>query len=225
MAWGMRNIVICLFGSSIMEGRIGVERAEDRYYSIMQRKLSERFPEVCFAVINAAVGGASLRELMAEFPSLVLRWNPDYCLFMPGFNNHDMEHPERTLRPGELERLMSDFQNALPSHCQRVGVMPQEVIDRYHSHTTAPAWKEYLATHGGLNNSLAPERAAITKFFAEHQYPVIDLHAKIAHDPERYLLHCDGIHLSPEGHRLFGNAAFDTMAELLIQNRQDTNGR
>ena len=63
MAWGMRNIVISLFGSSIMEGRIGVEQAADRYYMILQRKLSERFPDVCFSIVNGAVGGWSPREL------------------------------------------------------------------------------------------------------------------------------------------------------------------
>ncbi len=225
MAWGMRNIAICLFGSSIMEGRIGVERAENRYYAIMQRKLSEKFPEVCFSVINAAVGGASTRELMTEFPDTVVRRDPDYCLFMPGFNNIDLERPERTLRPGELEELMAEFQRLLPARCRRVGVMPHEVIDRYHRFTTAPAWKEYLALRGGMNRVLAPQRAAARKFFADHNYPVIDLQTLIARDPERYIQHCDGVHLSPEGHKLFGDAAFRMMADLLIRNRQTTNGR
>lgn len=208
-----------------MEGRIGVDRAEDRYYSIMQRELSERFPEVCFSIINAAVGGASTRELMAEFPMSVVRRDPDYCLFMPGFNNLDLDHPERTLHPGELEELMAEFQRALPAHCQRVGVMPHGPIDRYHCFTTAPAWREYLALRGGLNRVLTPERAAAAKFFADNGYPVIDLCTLIGRDPERYLLHNDGIHLSPEGHRLFGEAAIDMMVKLLSENRQTTNGR
>ncbi len=225
MAWGMRNIVICLFGSSIMEGRIGVERAEDRYYAIMRRLLSEEFPEVCFSIINAAVGAASTRELMAEFPDTVVRRDPDYCLFMPGFNNLDLDHPERTLRPGEFEELTAEFQRALPAHCRRVGVTPHEPIDRYHHFPTAPAWREYLAARGGLNKVLAPERAAARKFFADNSYPVIDLCTLIGGDPERHILHSDGIHLSPEGHRRFGEAAFRLMAELLIKNRQNTNGR
>ena len=54
---------------------------------------------------------------------------------------------------------------------------------------------------------------------------MIDLCSLIGRDPERYLLHSDGIHLSPEGHRLFGEAAFDRMAELLVKNHQETNGR
>lgn len=225
MAWGMRNVSICLFGSSIMEGRIGVERAADRYYARMERKLSERFPEVCFQIINAAVGGASLRELMAEFPATVAAKDPDYCLFMPGFNNTDMGNPGRTLRPGELEELMAEFQRTLPVRCRRVGVMPHGVIDSCHCATRDPAWREYLAAWGGLNNSLAPERAAIGKFFSENNYPVIDLFSLIGRDPERYLLHCDGIHLSPEGHELFGEAAFRMMEDLLIKNAQTTNGR
>ena len=225
MAWGMRNVVICLFGSSIMEGRIGVERVEDRYYSILQRKLSERFPEVCFPIVNAAVGGASTRELMTEFPTSVLRHDPDYCLFMPGFNNLDMTRPERTLRPGEFRELMDEFQRSLPAHCRRVGVAPHEVIDRFHRFTTAPEWREFLAPRGGMNRALAPERAAAAKFFADNGYPVIDLAALFREEPERYILHEDGVHLSPEGHRRFAEAAFDLMAGLLAENGETGNGR
>lgn len=225
MAWGMRNIVIALFGSSIMEGRIGADRAEDRYYFQMLHKLSEKFPEVCFSIINASVGGASTRELMAEFPDSVVRHAPDYCLFMPGFNNHDLDHPERMLRHGELEELMAEFERTLPASCRRIGVIPHCVIERWHRCTTAPSWREYLTARGGLNNVLAPERAAAAQFFAAHDYPTIDLCTLIGRDPERYLLHSDGIHMSMEGHRLFGEAAFELMADLMVKNRQNTNGR
>ena len=103
--------------------------------------------------------------------------------------------------------------------------MPHGPIDRYHCFTTAPAWREYLALRGGLNRVLTPEREAAAKFFADNGYPVIDLCTLIGRDPERYLLHNDGIHLSPEGHRLFGEAAIDMMVKLLTENHQTTNGR
>ena len=61
MAWGMRNIHICLFGSSIMEGRIGVHDPEDRWYNVFQRLLSRAHPDTCFPIINSAVGGESTR--------------------------------------------------------------------------------------------------------------------------------------------------------------------
>lgn len=66
---------------------------------------------------------------------------------------------------------------------------------------------------------------AVAKFFADNSYPVIDPCTLIGRDPERYLLHSDGIHLSPEGHRLFGEAAVGMMVQLLTKNRQTTNGR
>ena len=78
MAWGMKNVVIALFGSSIMEGRIGVEKVSERYYSILHRKLSERFPEVCFSIINGAVGGWSTRELMNVFDDKVQKYSVFY---------------------------------------------------------------------------------------------------------------------------------------------------
>ena len=41
MAWGMKNIVICLLGSSIMEGRIGIEDPLDRWYNIFEIRASD----------------------------------------------------------------------------------------------------------------------------------------------------------------------------------------
>ena len=106
MAWGMRNLKISIFGSSIMEGRIGVNCAADRYYSILQKKLSERFPEVCFSIFNGAVGGWSTRELMTHVEEYVLDYSPDYCIVMFGANNKDLSNPARVLKEGELEQVL-----------------------------------------------------------------------------------------------------------------------
>ena len=105
----MKNVVISIFGSSIMEGRIGADKVADRWYNILQAKLAERFPAICFSIINGAVGGESTRECMARFNNAVIAYNPDYCLFMIGGNNHDCRHPERILAEGELEKLMDKF--------------------------------------------------------------------------------------------------------------------
>ena len=67
MPWGMKNYTIQLFGSSIIEGRIGVETAAERWYELMRSQLCEMFPATCFAIYNGAVGGESIRELMAHF--------------------------------------------------------------------------------------------------------------------------------------------------------------
>ena len=224
MAWGMRNIVITLFGSSIMEGRIGVENVSDRYYMILQRKLSERFPEVCFSIVNGAVGGWSTRELMKIYDDSVLKYSPDYCVVMFGANNNDLTQPERILTEGELDRLMIDFQNRLPESCQRVGVVLNPIVNERHWVTTHPAYQEAIKKYGGLNEMLEPERGKARAFYMVNDYPVVDLAKLMSKDPACYICG-DGIHLSPEGHKLFADALFEVLEQLLIRNSHDTNGK
>lgn len=226
MAWGMRNIKIALFGSSIMEGRIGVEKAINRYYSILQRNLSERFPEVCFSILNGSVGGWSTRELMENFEDYTLKYEPDYCIVMIGANNNDLNHPQRIVKKEELLQLMEDFQTRLPGNCQRLGVILNPVINEKHWCSKHPTWQEAFKkqNYKGLNEMLEPEREMVREFYNKYDYPVVDLAKLMAAEPERYICD-DGIHLSPEGHALFANALFETMVPLLIKNGHDTNGR
>lgn len=221
----MRNIVISLFGSSIMEGRIGVEHAADRYYMLLQKKLSERFPEVCFSIVNGAVGGWSTRELMGIFDSAVLKYSPDYCVVMFGANNNDLVHPERVLEEGELKRLMDEFQQRLPEHTQRIGVVLNPIINERHWLTTHhPAFQELIKQFGGLHEILEPEREEARNFYRQNGYPVVDLAKLMAADPWRYVCNDDGIHLTPEGHKLFADSLFEIFEGLLVRNGQDSNG-
>lgn len=219
--WGMKNVKMVIFGSSIMEGRIGAESPEMRYYMQFQRLLTNHFPETCFSLINGSIGGESTRELMEKFDSLVLKHNPDYCLFMPGANNNDVSQPSRMLRDGELENLMEEFERRLPSSCQRIGVVFSPVIDKYHSTYDDPTWAEYLQAHGGMNNSIQPERIASRLFFEKYGYPYLDLYELIQADPEKYLLHEDGVHLSPAGHRLFAEKLYELLIPVIIKNKHD----
>jgi len=91
----------------------GADKASDRWYNILQAKLSERFPAICFPVVNGAVGGESTRECMARFDREVLAYNPDYCLFMIGGNNHDCSRPERTKHGGHIRT----YNYLIPSPC------------------------------------------------------------------------------------------------------------
>ena len=220
----MRNLKISIFGSSIMEGVLGVERAADRYYSILQRDLSERFPGVCFSMINGAVGGWSTRELMQKYQEFVLQYDPDYCLVMFGANNNDLSRPERVLTDGEMEQLMEEFQKRLPERCQRVGVVLNPVINERHWVRNHPAWEEVFKTCKGLNELLEPERESARAFYRKYRYPVVDLAELMSDDPYRYICD-DGIHLTPDGHRLFADSLFKTLEPLLIRDGYDTGAK
>jgi lysophospholipase L1-like esterase len=216
MAWGMTNIVICIYGSSIMEGRIGVEDPIDRWYNQFQQLLSRAHPAVCFPIVNSAVGGESTREVMSRFDRDILPYNPDFCLFMVGANNHDCQNPGRILADGELERLMDAFVARLPAKTKPVGVVLNPVVDDWHFISKHPAFRDYLAAFGGsLDASVQPEREQARAFYARHNWPYLDLYALMSHDPRRYVLPEDGIHLNKTGHELFARTMFELVSGLL----------
>lgn len=216
MAWGMKNTVICLFGSSIMEGRIGVEDPSDRWYNVFQRLLSKAHPDTCFPVVNSAVGGESTREIMQRFDRDILPYNPDFCLFMVGGNNHDCMNPQRILAEGELQRLMDDFATRLPAKTRPVGSVINPIVDEWHFITKHPAYQEHLAAfNGSLDASLNPEREAARAFFSRQGWPYLDLYTLMSDDPRKYVLPEDGIHLNSTGHDLFAKEMFMLVDGLL----------
>lgn len=216
MAWGMKNIVICLFGSSIMEGRIGVDDPMDRWYNIFHALLSRSHPDTCFPIINSAVGGESTREVMARFDRDILPYNPDFCLFMVGGNNHDCQNPSRILAEGEIERLLDDFVTRLPEKTRPVGVVLNPVVDEWHFATKHPAFKDYLAGFGGsLDASLNPNRECARVCYTRYGWPFVDLYALMSDDPARYVLREDGVHLNKAGHVFFAQSMFELVNGLL----------
>lgn len=216
MAWGMKNIVICLYGSSIMEGRIGVDDPQDRWYNIFQRLLSQSHPDICFPIINSAVGGESTREIMVRFDRDILRHAPDLCLFMVGGNNHDCLNPSRILAEGELQSLLDNFVKQLPEKTKTVGAVLNPVVDEWHFATRHPAYKAYLAEFGGsLDASLNPERELARAFYKHHNWPYLDLYELMADDPARYILEKDGIHMNKTGHDLFARKMHELVLKLI----------
>ena len=216
MVWGMKNVKISLFGSSIMEGRLGVESAAERYYNILGRKLAERFPDICFPFFNGAVGGWSTRELMERADDFVLQYQPDFCVVMFGANNEDQSRPERCLKDGELEILMDRFEASLPAECQRIGVVLNPVIDEQHMSWKHPDWQAFLKKHGSFNRYLETEREKARKFYRSCGYPVVDLGELMSAAPEKFICG-DGIHLSPAGHELFADSLFAVLEKLIVE--------
>jgi len=206
----MKNIVICLYGSSIMEGRIGVADPMDRWYNLLQARLSRAYPAVCFPIVNSAVGGESTREILSRFDRDILAYHPDLCLFMVGGNNHDCQRPSRILADGELECLMADFAARLPAKTRVVGAVLNPVVDAWHFATRHADYQAHLATFGGsLDASLNPERDLARAFYTRQGWPFVDLYALMQDDPGQYLLPEDGIHLNPAGHELFARHMFE----------------
>ncbi len=217
MAWGMRNVVICLYGSSIMEGRIGVDDPLDRWYNALLRLLSRAHPEICFPIVNSAVGGESTREVMSRFDRDVLPYNPDFCLFMVGGNNHDCRQPSRILGEGELQQLVATFAARLPAKTKPVGIVLNPVVDEWHFATKDPAYRDYLGQFGGsLDASLNPARETARALYDQYGWPCLDLYALMSDNPATYILPEDGVHLNKAGHDVFARKMYELL-ECLLQ--------
>lgn len=214
----MKNVTICLFGSSIMEGRIGLTDSQDRWYNMLQRLLSQAHLDTCFPIINSAVGGESTREIMNRFDRDVLAHNPDICLVMIGANNHDCQNPSRALAEGELQTLMDSFVSRLPEKTKSVGVVLNPVVDAWHFVTHHPAYKNLLAPFGGsLDACMNPERDFARSFYIQHNWPYLDLYALMSDCPANYTMPEDGIHLNKAGHALFAQKMFEIMDPLFLR--------
>lgn len=219
MGWGMKNVVITLFGSSIMEGRIGVEDPRDRWYNILQQGLSCAFPDTCFPIINGAVGGETTREIMLRLDRDILARKPDFCFIMVGGNNHDCRNPGRILKEGELETLMQCFADKLPETTTPVGVVLSPVVDEWHFATQHPAYRDYLMPfNGSLEAALNVERDQARAFYRQQGWICLDLHALMKDRPVDYVLPEDGIHLNKAGHALFAQAMFKCMQSIFDPN-------
>ncbi len=199
-----------------MEGRIGVEDPLYRWYNILQQLLSHAWPDTCFSMVNSAVGGESTREIMQRLECDVLSYNPHYCLFMAGANNHDYNNPHRILVEGEFQSLLETYAERLPQRTQTIGVVLNPVVDDWHFVTRDTAYQEFLTAFGGsLDASLQQERDTARDFYIQNNWPCLDLYALMSEAPEKYVMPQDGIHLNRAGHELFAQKMFDIFRSLL----------
>ena len=216
MAWGMKNYTIQLFGSSIIEGRIGVDTAAERWYELMRTRLCELFPATCFAIYNGAVGGESIRELMAHFDRDLEGHTPDLCITMFCWNNFVLDNDMKRFVPViEHRKLMDEFAERLPKRTKVVGVISQPMIDRCHHTYKNPLYDDIRKKYGGVNAFHDIERELSRTFFREKDILFVDLTAVMGPEVEKYVLSSDGIHLTPAGHRLFATEMCLKLEEIL----------
>ncbi len=77
------QITIVGFGNSITAASTRMPDESKRWLNVLQRSLSEMFPDKKFNVVNAGVGGNSAREAMQRLDRDVLAHNPDFIHSFP----------------------------------------------------------------------------------------------------------------------------------------------
>ena len=216
----MKNIVICIFGSSIMEGIIEIDDPKERWYEILRDKLRDRFPDTCFSVINSAIGAQSTRECMARFDRDILGHNPDYLLVMCAGNNGDLVRPERNVTLEEFERLNEDMVARLPSKTKVVGIGLGPLIHEWHWVSKNELCIEHYKKIGmDLDQELNKERDSFRAFIKSRNLPFYDLYDTFGKEPKKYLLP-DGAHLNKLATRIFGEDVFKLMESLIVRDAE-----
>ncbi|NLB54170.1 MAG: hypothetical protein GX811_00095 [Lentisphaerae bacterium] len=209
----MKNIKISLFGSSIVEGTLGASAPEKRWYNILHNKLSNRFPSINFPIYNGGEGGKSTRELMAFYKKSVLDFNPDYLLLMPGWNNKDLNRPERIVEIDEFRDLTVKMIDSLPATSRTILILMQPCKSEWHFCHSQEIYQDAFKKAGvpGLDELSEPYRVAVRELANERNLPMIDLFSLMQNEVEQCILRGDGIHLTDYGHKLFAQAAFEEL--------------
>ena len=211
----MKNTVICIFGSSIMEGIIEMNDPKERWYEILRASLRDKFPDTCFSIINSAIGGQSTRECMERFDCDVLSHNPDYLIVMCAGNNDDYARPERIVSHEEFEELNENMLSRLPAKTKVIAVGLGPIINELHWTYTHPLFMEIFKKLGkGLDESIEWERESFRQFAKSRNLPFYDLYRAFEKEPQKYLLP-DGVHLNTTGNKVFGESIFNMMKDIV----------
>ena len=187
-----RPLRVVAFGDSITEAVIGI-RPEESWLSLLQ---SDMGGGVRF--FNAGVGGNSAREAMQRFDRDVLARRPDVVLIEFGGNNHSPRNPERRVNDEEFRGHLEDFSRRLPPGTRVVAVTFPPIKDDWHGYGRDPFFKN------GLDEAMQPQREILRAFAREHGWPIVDLY-NVMKDRRETLLLRDGVHLNPDGQRVFAD--------------------
>lgn len=199
-----QEINLVAFGSSIIEGVIGIPDPGQRWDGRLLQQLQNQFPDFHIRLFNRGIGGESTREMMARFERDVLSLNPDFCIVMFEANNCDYTRPERLVPLDELTRLLTRFRLELPAKTRVISVILGPIINQLHFSCQHPAFAEIFKDVGGMDQLQEIERQFVRQFAKNAQWPVCDLHHLMSEHAETCLLD-DGIHLNQHGNQLFAN--------------------
>ena len=208
----METIRIVAFGDSItMDKHV---EDEERWLSVLERMLSEKYPNIIFEMINAGEGGNSDREKMARFERDVLASGPDILLLQFGGNNPGYNAPERYVPLRESKGYLRQIKNALPDKTIVVAITFPPVMWRNHKFYIEDPKRfiEFFERTGGLEAGLTLYREALKAFAAENNYPIVDLYGAMKElDDIEGLQVGDGVHLNAAGDRFLAELVFETL--------------
>lgn len=97
-------LTVVAIGSSSTEG-IGASGPAATYPAQLDRLLEERFPGARIDVLNEGVGGETVAENLARFPTDVTAHQPDLVIWQVGTNDALRDVPPGKIREGLLEGI------------------------------------------------------------------------------------------------------------------------
>ena len=214
----MKTITIVGFGDSITMD-CHVEDEEKRWLSLLERMLSEEYPNINFNTINSGVGGNSDREKMTRYEYDVLAHAPDVLLIQFGGNNSGYNAPKRSVPVQETEEYLQQIKNTIPDKSQIVVITFPHVLWQKHKFYIDEPEKfiEFYKQYGGHEARLNQYRETLKSFATKNNYPIVDLYKamKESNDVESLQVG-DGVHLNAAGDQLLAELVFKALDSFFV---------
>lgn len=197
------------FGDSIT---LAAEQPEEgKWLTILGRMLTQRTPGVEWKMVNAGVGGNTLREGFARFDSDVLSHRPDIVLIE--FGGNDAVSNARHVPLGEFSSTLKTIMDGLKAIDARVVLLTfPPIIDEWHSWGPDP----YYAPWGGPDRCVEEYRKITREFARDHGLSLVDLDAALREagrkDGIGKFIMPDGVHLTAEGNQVVADAVFKVLS-------------
>ena len=203
---GPINIVV--LGDSVTHGALrGYMNYETVYWNLLKQKLNALRDYVPVNVINAGIGGTTVRQALPRLDRDVFSHHPDLVIVCFGLNDVGLPLEEYL---GGLSRI---FDRCKAEDVDCIFMTPN-MLNTYVAEDTAPANMEYAAVTAEIQNSGKMDRFiyAAIDLAKSMDIPVCDCYSKwkeLSKTQDTTMLLINRInHPSSEMHRLFADSLF-----------------
>jgi lysophospholipase L1-like esterase len=206
-------VTIVAFGDSITLA--GEQPIEQRWTTLVEKRLTRDLPDREVRVVNAGVGGNTSREGLVRMEKDVLQYKPDIVTVQFGGNDATPER-ERHVPIEEYSANLNTMRETLNEAGARVVLVTfPPIIDAWHAWRDDEAFKD----RGGPNASIDLYRNATRTFARTHRLPLADLNAALckaiaAEGAERFIMP-DGVHLTAGGNEVAADENHRVLEDLL----------
>ena len=214
------EVTIVAFGDSITAATAGDWPEECRWVTRVEGGLRALFPSRPLRIVNAGVGGNTVREGWARFERDVAPYRPSAVLIEFGGNDATPD-PDRRVVPKEFTDLLV----AVIERCREINAHPilltfPPVVDHWHAFWRHEAFREA----GGQDRYIETYRALTRTTAVCEEVPPADIDCALRRAMARFgtslQVMPDGVHLTPAGNLTVALEVLRVLAQWMTHYRE-----